>query len=252
MRLGMNNCRSRCWRRYRLLCSLLIGGFAVNLLVAWGVMLTPSHGWRFSGPVVFVGSKPVGWECQLSHNLFGFSQIQQDAVNEDYPSYWQLPAVFEIQVVNPETLPRWAYARDHVAPSKFAQPKPGMTIDTVRIRAYDHAAGWPMLSLHGRGISAGPHWLERFGYYTLPDWVWWSRLTVLTGEVLIRPMPLGTAVNTLVYSAILWLMFATPKAIRSIQRGRRIRRDQCAFCNYPRAGLNAGPCPECGAMPEQD
>jgi len=54
----------------------------------------------------------------------------------------------------------------------------------------------------------------------------------------VRP---GFAVNTLFYTAILWLFFAAPFALR---RRRRITRGLCPACAYPVGGSPV--CTECG------
>jgi hypothetical protein len=58
----------------------------------------------------------------------------------------------------------------------------------------------------------------------------------------IRPLAVGTSVNTIFYAAILWGMFAVPLALR---RRRRLKRGLCPACAYP---IGASPvCTECGA-----
>jgi hypothetical protein len=61
-----------------------------------------------------------------------------------------------------------------------------------------------------------------------------------------RLLPLGViwpgfAINTIFYAAILWLLFATPFAVR---RRIRARRGQCPACAYPVGASEV--CTECG------
>jgi len=57
----------------------------------------------------------------------------------------------------------------------------------------------------------------------------------------LRPIWPGFAVNTLFYTAILWLFFVAPFALR---RRRRIKRGLCPACAYP---VGTSPvCTECG------
>jgi hypothetical protein len=56
------------------------------------------------------------------------------------------------------------------------------------------------------------------------------------------PMWPGFAINTVFYAAILWLLFATPFALR---RWRRIKRGLCPACAYPVGASDV--CTECGA-----
>ncbi len=63
----------------------------------------------------------------------------------------------------------------------------------------------------------------------------------------LRPIWPGFAINTVFYTAILWLLFAAPFALR---RWRRRKRGLCPACGYdlrgrpPNSGSQA--CPECG------
>jgi hypothetical protein len=53
----------------------------------------------------------------------------------------------------------------------------------------------------------------------------------------------GFAINTILYAAILWLLFAAPGTIR---RWRRIKRGLCPECAYPVGSSET--CTECGAV----
>ena len=58
----------------------------------------------------------------------------------------------------------------------------------------------------------------------------------------IFPIPLGFAINTIFYAAILWLLFAVPGFVR---RRIRIKRGLCQACGYPIGTSDV--CTECGA-----
>ena len=45
-------------------------------------------------------------------------------------------------------------------------------------------------------------------------------------------------------TAIVWMLFAVPGAVR---RRVRIKRGQCASCGYSLRGITSEKCPECGA-----
>jgi hypothetical protein len=60
----------------------------------------------------------------------------------------------------------------------------------------------------------------------------------------LRPLWPGFAINTILYAAILWLLFTFPGAIR---RRRRIKRGRCPRCAYDLRGSDPSACPECGA-----
>jgi hypothetical protein len=59
----------------------------------------------------------------------------------------------------------------------------------------------------------------------------------------LRPLPLGFALNTMLYAAILWTLIAVPFVIR---RRIRIKLGQCAACGYSLSETRGGKCPECG------
>ena len=56
-----------------------------------------------------------------------------------------------------------------------------------------------------------------------------------------RPIWPGFVVNTLLFAAAVWVLFAVPLGVRRIIRARGGR---CPQCGYP-AGAS-GVCPECG------
>jgi hypothetical protein len=56
-----------------------------------------------------------------------------------------------------------------------------------------------------------------------------------------RPIWPGFAINTVFYTAVLWLLFAAPFALR---RRRRIKRGLCPKCAYPVGASEV--CTECG------
>ena len=115
----------------------------------------------------------------------------------------------------------------------------------------EHAHGWPMRSmwtgvlqydaaakryieeprsgLHGHQI-AGPRGVNPNLGGRLP-------VTIYP----LQPIAFGFAVNTLLYAASLWLLFAAPFVLRG---RRRIRRGLCPACAYPIG--DSAICTECG------
>ncbi|MCI0362901.1 MAG: hypothetical protein L0219_03415, partial [Phycisphaerales bacterium] len=57
----------------------------------------------------------------------------------------------------------------------------------------------------------------------------------------IKPIWPGFAINTILYAAILWLLFAAPGLVR---RRRRIKHGLCPACAYPIGASET--CTECG------
>ncbi len=66
----------------------------------------------------------------------------------------------------------------------------------------------------------------------------------LNPPIPLLPIPLGFAVNTLFYAAILFIPFTS---LGVLKRRRRVRKDLCPRCAYDLAGLTL--CPECGLTP---
>lgn len=64
----------------------------------------------------------------------------------------------------------------------------------------------------------------------------------------LRPLPLGFAVNTLFYAALILLPW---EGFGWARRARRRRRGLCTKCAHSLEGLPAdAPCPECGTAPK--
>jgi hypothetical protein len=111
-------------------------------------------------------------------------------------------------------------------------------------------AGWPcssfeafMFQYHGDGnrklVPVSGVW--RAGIQISPH------ILGLTGQRIslpVQPIWSGFAINTVFYTAILWLLFAAPFALRRRIRGGRIKRGLCPACAYP---VGDSPvCTECG------
>ena len=110
-------------------------------------------------------------------------------------------------------------------------------------------AGWPASALsclqhHQRGargtmqdVSVDWHTVGAVTVGLEP--AWGGRPRVLP----YRPIWPGFAINTVFYAFVLWLLFATPFALR---RRRRIKRGLCPKCAYDLRGIESQICPECG------
>ena len=119
------------------------------------------------------------------------------------------------------------------------------------------SAGWPLFSLRGfewtyhpvgdRTIAPKTSWRMALHIdrnpprkWSSPEWTSPSAALCLE-SIPLELLPMGFAVNTIVYAAILWLLFAAPFALR---RRIRARRGQCPACAYPIGTSNV--CTECG------
>ncbi len=99
------------------------------------------------------------------------------------------------------------------------------------------------LRQHGVRPSVLPDLIQRIGVRSESS-LFDSSRNFRNRTIPIRPLPLGFALNTLLYGA---LMFSLMLALGVLRRWRRKRKGLCAWCRYDRAGLaTATACPECG------
>lgn len=115
----------------------------------------------------------------------------------------------------------------------------------------EFAAGWPMRALVCESDEGTPEPVTKLaiapptrGGFSLPYHVIRDGATIFLPRALpYRPLWLGFAVNTVLYSA-LWMPALCAGVIR---RAWRLRHGRCLACGYDRRGLAAGArCPECG------
>ena len=128
---------------------------------------------------------------------------------------------------------------------------------------FDHVmfirSGWPLSAFQGarwimgkgqRGqprLAAALEIPPASGSATMVNAVAYDRPSARGGEYRIIPtavMPIGFAVNTLIYGVLLWLL-----ALGSFAMRRHIRRKRglCLRCGYDLRGAEHDVCPECGA-----
>jgi hypothetical protein len=130
-------------------------------------------------------------------------------------------------------------------------PGGGMRMSTTFLRTGTPvriAAGWPFFALQGGFVSPSrnfntfaPFGAERLvDAIKLPAWLA-SRPGMSDRRLPLAPIWPGSAINTLFYAAILWLLFAAPFALR---RMRRTKRGLCPACAYPVGASDL--CTECG------
>jgi len=121
-------------------------------------------------------------------------------------------------------------------------------------------AGWPVAAME-MSITQGalalapafsdavlaPDWVQRPDRSTRvgakPRSLMWERYLPL------RPVALGLALDTLLYSAVAFAAFSTAGGVR---RFARAKTGRCAGCGYDRRGLVGAAdakCPECGTVP---
>lgn len=221
----------------RVVCALLLGAMT-TVAVSWLAMFLP-RGNAWNGPAV---TQDVGLTRAQDAGAIWTIARGSNAWHEAVV-YWhmQISGVslmfdsedFEARKVDVSLLPR------HLRPR---------SVDDLTTLATFHATGWPM-----RALACSVRWKQQIAnedvLYTVrgglqlpPDAAFNPRALPLS------PVLPGFLVNTLC-DATIWLGvvfgFGTWRA------HRRVKRNRCARCGYPRAGLEpASPCPECGRAPK--
>ena len=210
-------------RRLLIIAVFLLLGAVVNVAVAWGCAAFAEIDKQAS---FFVAERPGSSSVPffvMVHRRSGFG-LDQVAYPPTRALDWQR-AGLEVQHTRPD-LPRWALW-------------PRAPVDKTILYV---AAGWPLKALIGRRAGG---WIiplvEHQGQSSRADppafISWWSVSRVLP----LRPLPLGFAINTVCYAALLWPLICGPSALR---RFLRLRRGLCPKCAHPMG--EAAVCTECG------
>ncbi len=199
-------------RRIALLAIVLLVGAVVNVAVAWAC--TPI---RPVGPTLSLHearrNPEGGWDYWLLEE-------NRRAGGVHYWSYYELG----VELEDPQNT--------DPMPSEIAPAWGGLAAPFEAEYDYRdiHGSGWPVISM----------WCEYANGSTVIRGLELDRSQPFTAMPLDVTWP-GFAVNTLFYSAILWLGIRGPFIVR---RFIRVRRGRCARCGYP---IGSSPqCTECG------
>jgi hypothetical protein len=276
---------------------LLALGFVVNVLVAWGIALTPSHNLTASNDFVrFTFRETVS--TSNPHSLNTRSTTYLSMVSHAGSGEWfAVVDALHIQwrkdpAFTPEMCPGCTRPTAHSGVVALERSwRWGMVLPYVwldhrcngadpRFRASRsiRAVGWPLpaLILALQGEIAGDDVLRadlllvasevapgfaaietrgtrsvrlavpgdlalRGGVIIQPSGGGISR--VRTASFPLRPIPIGAAINTLLYAALLALVWL---ALGAKRRFHRRRRGRCVHCGYDLKHDYASGCLECG------
>lgn len=239
--------RRRPWRAgiARGVLSILVGAL-VTVAVAWAPRMRYRPVERTdlgNFAVVIEDARTNERLACLGHHL-----AMSRAVESDFTESlraWRIGADSTAKLASaPPAAPRWA---------RFDPPLSVLRAHVDALAAvgelsrWTYASGWPMHAMRARtiGISGkpGPIHQESVGSMTFdcPEW-----LDAFVGAPSIalplEPVPMGFAVDTCAYGAV---VFALLSLLGAARRRRRRRRGLCGDCAY--GPLTGGTCPECGA-----
>lgn len=229
----------------------IIIGAIINICIAWAISL--NNKWWTSA----VWSTGINWTSDNDDdipNQWEFIRVQRFGAQG--VSSWSSRANQVLQVhasiafddlpinesighwpaddPHPSDLPHWAWPRRWFT---FSEPD-----DSFNIRQ-EFATGWPLLSLrsaHTINVSAVGSTSKWAGCLRTPNW---SRDNFPGTFVPLYPIWPGFAINTLIYSAIVWILVIVPFAARRITRRKR---GVCFKCGYDLRHADHIVCPECG------
>ena len=226
-------------RRLLIAAVFLLAGAVVNVAVAWGcaIWIDPPD----EHSVVESGGSRKG----PSHRRWGIATLRKRGAFRVYSSWHDLGAGgggsgpgLPSEPAAP-LVPKWA---PFLAPT-YEPPIPAY-------HAYfADARGWPRLSMWSglkvsQTPSSAPPMVATLGIALDPEMIGLHNHRNVR-LLPLRPLPIGFAVNTLIYAMVLWLLIPGPFVLR---RFIRVKRSLCPACAYPTG--ESAVCSECGkALP---
>ncbi len=232
----------RRWGLFSLL--LLLAGAIVNVAVAWACAL-----WSVAGELYQISPDPSSTVTQAQLQLFqqnGWSPQQDEGVRSG--------ALHGTGFGRKEFFLRFVGPVQKVTATRGKRRGMGRDLEFLR-QTY---AGWPLQSLYceewllddkpvAHKLKDGNFWNTppyelRYGFYrSVPVDFMSIGLMALPRPVPLRPVWLGFALNTVVYSAVLCVIVRAPAVLR---RFIRRKRGLCPACAYPMGDSTI--CTECG------
>jgi hypothetical protein len=218
---------------------LVLAGAAVNVAVAWTIALPSKPRASLLGP----RDVPGQWLSCGNDSMFVRSGELGISRHVPLPGRYALGTT---QVDFSKQLTVAQFAAKVPSWSAFSVGSPPHRYLNV-VQPEDHCldisektTGWPCLTLRAEAATRTTMQASRIYYSNglrLPG------ASRTRGSIVLPIMPLwpGFAINTVLYAAVCWLLFAAPFVLR---RRLRLRLGRCPNCAYP---VGQSPvCTECG------
>ncbi len=223
------------------LAACLLLGFLINFTIAALLSIRPDHG---AAPMGFgfldkTFAPTVTWVGDCGRDMLGIASPQGSAATSTTELQTRFRSIFGQPngTMTPPVLDEWS-AR--LFP-RYGEWVYHVTAAEGSRRMY--AAGFPLRSFAGydTGAQVSFGFPKPPGGFRQQGFLWRADNGPLRAIVYI-PMPLGTAVNTLLYGSLFFAAAMTP----SLRRSLRLHRGHCPRCNYDLRGDLPSGCPECG------
>ncbi len=225
--------RKRRW--WRLIALHLVLGLVLNVVVAVAASFLPDP-WYQPRTLCAANEDGPGF-CEARR--FGSSVLWYVETQGRFAE--RFARSMDCRVVE-RRLPRWAEGPIYTEAEQARRDEwvtTGMGFNLVAspppVSTWEMARGWPMRCLSGAANVLTPtqvgsrRWCVTIAVRTRPS------------LVVYKPLPLGLAVNTLVFGA---MTFTAAESWRALRRWRRVKRGRCVACGYELAEFTQ--CPECG------
>ena len=224
-------------RRLLTILLFLLAGAVVNVAVAWGSafwlpLRDANRDWRSER---LIGSETPIWLVRSAHRVGArwiemwpiLTDLQRSSALTSYPMR--------------EEPDEWWYS--HAADPSVLEWTDTWGYRAIMVRGFPLPSPWCAATFGGKpGLVLRHPCSEVEGGIVCP--IRPPSESIVDERLLpLRPLWPGFAVNTLFYTAVLWLPLCGPFVLR---RQIRRRRGRCIRCGYDlRGDLDAG-CPECG------
>ena len=173
----------------------------------------------------------LGWACimLMPYDFFGgYSTIRGEEAVGWVQSRVNLPDITKLVNINVET-DIWLGMQRSIAE--------GILEDGTNVYVQDIVVGLPFLAFSGEWSLIGTQ--KNSTGLIIPN------LTMGDAQVLVpyRPRVFGLIANTALFYFLLAIL---SRGISRLRKRRRVRRNRCPDCGYPKMDAVSHQCPECG------